>query len=207
MPSWTDKLVQEVLRLILEAYYEPQFSDHSHGFRPGRGCHTALREIYYKWRGTVWFIEGDLAQCFDHLDHELLLSSLSEHIHDTRFIKLMRGLFDAGYMEDWTYHETLSGVPQGGIISPLLSNILLNKLDTFVESVLIPQYTRGAKKKPNPEYQKLERLSQRHRRQGNTERAEELRDQFQRLPSVMANDPDYRRLKYVRYADDFICAT
>jgi len=141
---------------------------------------------------------------FDNLDHELLLSTLSEHIHDTRFIKLLRDLFKAGYMEDWTYNKTLSGVPQGGIVSPILANILLDKLDKFVENVLIPQYTRGAKKKPNPEYQKLERLSQRHRRQGNTERAEELRDQFQRLPSVMANDPDYRRLKYVRYADDFI---
>lgn len=204
MPVWTDKLVQEVLRLILEAYYEPQFSDHSHGFRPGRGCHTALREITYKWGGTVWFIEGDISKCFDNLDHELLLSTLSEHIHDTRFIKLLRDLFDAGYVEDWTYNETLSGVPQGGIVSPILSNILLDKLDKFVEHTLIPQYTRGVKKKPNPEYQKLERLSKRHRRQGNTARAEELRDQFQRLPSVMANDPDYRRLKYVRYADDFI---
>ena len=138
MPVWTDKLVQEVLRLILEAYYEPQFSAHSHGFRPGRGCHTALREIHYKWKGTVWFIEGDISKCFDNLDHELLLNKLKEDIHDTRFIELMRDLFDAGYMEDWTYNETLSGVPQGGIVSPALSNILLDKLDTFVEDTLIP---------------------------------------------------------------------
>src|SRR3954454_12691144 len=94
MPVWTDKLTQEVLRLILEAYYEPQFSDHSHGFRPERGPHTALREIYHKWKGTVWFIEGDISQCFDKLDHELLLSTLSERIHDGRFIKLLRDLFD-----------------------------------------------------------------------------------------------------------------
>src|SRR5215472_11091485 len=127
MPVWSDKLVQEVIRLILEAYYEPQFSEHSHGFRPERGCHTALREIYHQWVGTAWFIEGDISQCFEKLSHELLLGTLSEQIHDGRFVNLMQELFDAGYMEDWTYNQTLSGVPQGGIISPLLANILLDK--------------------------------------------------------------------------------
>src|SRR3989454_1415047 len=204
MPVWTDKLVQEVVRLILEAYYEPQFSDHSHGFRPGRGPHTALREIHYQWKGTTWFIEGDISKCFENLDHELLLNSLQEHIQDTRFLKLMRDLCDAGYLEDWTYNETLSGVPQGGIVSPILSNILLDKLDTFVENVLIPQYTRGVKRKANPEYKKLMGLSDRLRRQGNTEKAEELRNQAQKLPSTATDDPDFRRLNYVRYADDFL---
>src|SRR5215470_1120403 len=113
MPVWSDKLVQEVIRQILEAYFEPQFSNQSHGFRPNRGCHTALREISRKWNGTVWFIEGDIAQCFDKLSHELLLKTLEEKIHDGRFIKLIRDLFDAGYMEDWTLNQTLSGVPQG----------------------------------------------------------------------------------------------
>ncbi len=204
MPVWTDKLVQEVVRLILEAYYEPQFSDHSHGFRPGRGPHTALREIHYQWKGTTWFLEGDLSKCFDNLDHELLLNSLQEHIHDTRFIKLIRDLFDAGDMEDWTYNETLSGVPQGGIVSPILSNILLDKLDKVVENVLIPQYTKGVKRKANPEYKTLMGLSDRLRRQGNTEKAEELRNQAQKLPSTATDDPDFRRLNYVRYADDFL---
>lgn len=204
LPVWTDKLVQEVLRLILEAYYEPQFSNHSHGFRPGRGPHTALREIYRKWTGTIWLIEGDISKCFDNLDHELLLKALSEHIHDTRFIKLIRDLFDAGYMEDWTYNETLSGVPQGGIVSPILSNILLDKLDKFVENVLIPQYTRGVKRKANREYHTLMGLSQRFRQQGNIKEAEEVRSKAQGLPSMMTDDPDYRRLNYVRYADDFL---
>jgi group II intron reverse transcriptase/maturase len=204
MPVWTDKLVQEVLRLILEAYYEPTFSDHSHGFRPGRGPHTALREIYRTWKGTIWLIEGDISKCFDNLDHELLLKALSEHIHDTRFIKLIRELFDAGYMEDWTYNETLSGVPQGGIVSPLLSNILLDKLDKFVENVLIPQYTKGTQRKKNQEYHKLLKRSRRFRRQGNIEEAKRLRNTAQKLPSSMTNDPDYRRLNYVRYADDFL---
>jgi len=204
MPVWSDKLVQEVMRLILEAYYEPQFSDHSHGFRPERGCHTALREIYYNWHGTAWFIEGDISQCFDRLDHELLLSTLSERIHDGRLIHLLRELFDAGYMEDWTLNQTLSGVPQGGIISPVLSNILLDKLDKFVEHELIPQYTRGTIRKPNREYKNLLARSQKHRRTGNVREAENLRRKAQTMPSQVMDDPDYRRLKYVRYADDFL---
>lgn len=204
MPVWSDKLVQEVIRSLLEAYFEPQFSEHSHGFRPERGCHTALREIYHTWRGTTWFIEGDIAQCFDKLSHELLIETLKEHIHDGRFIKLMQELLDAGYMEDWTFNRTLSGVPQGGIVSPLLANILLDKLDKFVENVLIPHYTRGAKRKSNFAYHRLIALSQSQRKRGNIEKAEELRNQAQTMPSTITNDPDYRRLRYVRYADDFL---
>jgi len=204
MPVWSDKLVQEVIRLILEAYYEPQFSDHSHGFRPQRSCTTALREIHYNWPGTTWFIEGDISKCFDKLDHELLLETLSEKIHDGRFINLLRKLFDAGYMEDWTFNETLSGVPQGGIVSPLLANILLDKLDTFVETVLIPKYTKGVKRKKNREYDRLMTNSLRLRERGHVQEAEEMRKKAQKLPSQDMNDPDYRRLRYVRYADDFL---
>jgi group II intron reverse transcriptase/maturase len=204
MPVWSDKLVQEVICSLLEAYFEPQFSDHSHGFRPQRGCHTALREIYHTWRGTTWFIEGDISQCFDKLSHELLIETLKEHIHDGRFIKLMQELLDAGYMEDWTYNQTLSGVPQGGIVSPLLANILLDKLDTFVENVLIPQYTKGVKRKSNLAYHRMIARSQLQRKRGNIKKAEELRKQAQTMPSTITNDPDYRRLRYVRYADDFL---
>ena len=152
MPSWSDKLVGEVVRLLLEAYYEPQFSDSSHGFRRGRGCHTALREIDDTWTGTTWFIEGDISDCFGSLDHEILLRILAEKIHDHRFLRLIRNMLKAGYLEDWEYHETLSGCPQGGVVSPILSNIYLHKLDEFVEQELIPQYTRGACREANPEY-------------------------------------------------------
>ena len=117
LPTWSDKLLQEVIRSLLEAYYEPQFSDHSHGFRPGRGCHTALLEINRDWRGTTWFIEGDIKGCFDRVDHAILLSILAEKIHDDRFLRLIGGLLQAGYLEEWRYHATLSGVPQGGIVS------------------------------------------------------------------------------------------
>src|SRR5438876_1055254 len=137
MPVWTDKLVQEVVRLILEAYYEPQFSDHSHGFRPGRGCHTALSDIYHKWHGTTWFIEGDVTACFDSLDHTVMMTTLAENIHDNRFLRLIENLLKAGYLEDWRHNKTLSGTPQGGVISPLLSNIYLNKLDRYVEQELL----------------------------------------------------------------------
>jgi len=204
MPVWSDKLVQEVIRSLLEAYFEPQFSNHSHGFRPDRGCHTVLREIYHGWIGITWFIEGDISQCFDKLSHELLIETLKEHIHDGRFIRLMQELLDAGYMEDWTYNQTLSGVPQGGIVSPILSNILLDKLDKFVENVLIPQYTKGAKRRRNQEYHNLLNRSHRYRKQGNIKKAEVLRKQAQTMPAMMTDDPNFRRLKYVRYADDFL---
>ena len=204
MPVWSDKLVQEVIRMILENYFEPQFSDRSHGFRPGRGCHTALRELYHHWPGTVWFIEGDISACFDNLDHELLLQTLGEHIHDGRFIKLLRELLDAGYLEEWKFNRTLSGVPQGGVVSPTLSNILLDKLDKYVETVLIPKYTKGEKRKANREYLKLLSSARRQREKGNANRAEQLKKQAQQVPSQDPDDPNYRRLNYVRYADDFL---
>ena len=141
LPSWSDKLVGEVVRLLLEAYYEPRFSDRSHGFRKGRGCHTALREIHNTWTGTTWFIEGDISDCFGSLDHEILLRILAEKIHDQRFLRLIGSMLKAGFLEDWQYHDTLSGCPQGGVVSPILSNIYLSKLDDFVELELIPQHT------------------------------------------------------------------
>jgi len=138
MPTWSDKLLQEVIRQILEAYYESQFSEHSHGFRPERGCHTALQEIQHKWPGTIWFIEGDISKCFDTLDHKVLIETIKEKIQDGRFNHLIEELLAAGYMENWKLNKTLSGCPQGGIISPILSNIYLDKLDKFVENTLIP---------------------------------------------------------------------
>src|SRR5260370_22238239 len=203
LPVWSDKLLAEVIRLILDAYYDVQFSDHSHGFREGRGCHTALQEIYHTWGSATWIIEGDISDCFGSLSHELILSALSEKIHDGRFLHLMKKLLDAGYVEDWKFHRTLSGVPQGSIVSPILSNILLDKLDTFVETVLIPQYSRGEKRKLNEEYVKLHKQMHKLLRNGQKEAALKLRKHLQKLPSIDPHDPNYRRLKYVRYADDF----
>jgi retron-type reverse transcriptase len=197
-------LLGEVIRLILSAYFEPTFSDHSHGFREGRGCHTALREIYYGWSGTTWFVEGDISGCFNNLAHELILAALSEHIHDGRFIHLIRQLLKAGYLENWKFNRTLSGVPQGSVVSPILSNILLDRLDKFVETVLIPKYTKGVARKRNPDYQHLMGKAERHHRKGEKAQASMYRKQAQKLPSVDTHDPDFRRLRYCRYADDWL---
>lgn len=204
LPTWSDKLVQEVIRLILEAYYEPQFSDLSHGFRPGRGCHTALREIYYRWRGTSWFIEGDISQCFDRIDHQILLNILAENIHDGRFIALVDGLLNAGYLEDWQFNKTLSGVPQGGIVSPILSNIYLDRLDKWIENTLIPMHCRGDKRQENPAYKSLQRRAWELEHRGQYREAKLLRQQMRNLPSKLPDDPTFRRLRYIRYADDFL---
>jgi group II intron reverse transcriptase/maturase len=204
LPTWSDKLLQEVLRLILDAYYDPQFSDHSHGFRRNHGCHTALREVYYRWPGTAWFIEADIAQFFDRLDHPVLLGILAERLHDGRFLRLIAGLLKAGYLENWRFHTTLSGVPQGGVVSPVLANLYLDRLDRFVETTLLPAYNRGGRRRPHPTYERLIHRATYLRRTGRRPEARAVRNQSQRLPSVDPVDPDYRRLRYVRYADDVL---
>jgi group II intron reverse transcriptase/maturase len=206
LPVWSDKLLAEVVRMILSAYFDVQFSEHSHGFREGRGCHTAFQEIYHTWDGVTWMIEGDISDCFGSLNHDLLVSLLSEKIQDGRFLKLIRNLLDAGYLEEWRFNQTLSGVPQGSIVSPILSNILLDKLDKYVETTLIPQYTRGGKRKLNQGYVKLHRQMHKLFKKGQKEAALKIRKQLQKLPSIDPHDPDYRRLKYIRYADDFALA-
>ena len=203
LPVWSDKLLAEVIRMILSAYYDCQFSDHSHGFREGRGCHTALQEIYHTWKGCVWIIEGDISDCFGSLSHELLIARLKEDIQDGRFLHLISQLLDAGYLEDWEFNRTLSGVPQGSVLSPLLSNILLDKLDRFVETALIPRYTRGKRRKHNREHARLMKQANRLRKRGQKEAAHQLQKSMRQLPSIATHDPTYRRLRYVRYADDF----
>nr|WP_237288051.1 reverse transcriptase/maturase family protein [Streptomyces autolyticus] len=204
LPPWSDKLVAEVVRLLLEAYYDVQFSDRSHGFRPRRGCHTALSEVVEVWKGTHWFIEGDISDCFGSLDHEVMLSILAEKIHDGRFLRLISHMLKAGYLEDWRWNATLSGAPQGGVASPILSNIYLDRLDQFIEQSLLPEYNHGRRRRPNREYQVVEYAIQRAKRHGDRDAVRELRLRRRTLPSQDPNDPDYRRLRYVRYADDWL---
>ncbi len=204
IPTWKDKLVQEVIRLILEAYYEPQFSNSSHGFRPKRGCHTALRIIDRTWQGTKWFIEGDIRGCFDKIDQKIFMSILREKIQDNRFLRLIENLLKAGYCSQWKYHSTLSGTPQGAIVSPIFANIYLDQLDKFIEQTLTPEYKRGKCRAENPEYSKLVKLAWYYRKNGQFERARQLEIKYQKMPSKNVRDPQYRRLNYVRYADDFL---
>ncbi len=208
IPTGDDKLLQTAMKILLEAFYEPQFSEHSHGFRSGRGCHTALRHIDQKHRGTAWFIEGDIKGCFDNIDHEILLEIMGEKIKDGRMLKLISNLLKAGYLEDWKNYKTLSGTPQGGIISPLLTNIYLDKFDQWVEKSLMPQYNRSQRarvgKRNNPEYMRLYRRAKKASNQGDKKLAKAHRRQARKLPSVMVDDEGYRKLAYVRYADDFL---
>jgi group II intron reverse transcriptase/maturase len=208
IPCWTDKLIQRVVMMVLESYYEPQFSDHSHGFRPKRGCHTALEEIAMKWKGTKWFIEGDIKGCFDNINHEYLLKILHKKILDERLIKLIRMWLKAGYIESWKYHTTFSGTPQGGVISPLLANIYLTELDYKLEQ-LSNKWHIGDTRGVNSEYSSLLRKINRAKRKGEIQEAKEARKELNIAKSkglIWSNpqDDNYRRLKFVRYADDFI---
>jgi group II intron reverse transcriptase/maturase len=204
LPTWSDKLLQEVIRSILEAYYELQFSPSSHGFRPKRGCHTALREVMQKGRGTKWFIEGDISACFDKIDHTILLDIIREKFQDNRFVNLISMLLKAGYLEDWKFNTTLSGSAQGSVTGPIFSNLVLDCLDKYVEQTLIPAYTRGKRRKKNLHYDKLIVQASKARKTGDWKEANVLSQQAQCLPSTDPNDPNYRRLWYVRYADDFL---
>lgn len=203
LPTWSDKLLQDVVRSLLEAYYEPQFRTSSHGFRPGLGCHTALARVR-QWKAVSWFIEGDISKCFDRIDHSTLLKTLGEKIHDNRFLRLIASLLQAGYLENWHFNATLSGSPQGGVISPILSNIYLDRLDTYVEDELIPQYTRGAMRGRNPAYRHHEYLVRVAKQDRDWAKWKRLRHEMQQLPSYATHDPEFRRLYYVRYADDFL---
>ncbi len=203
MPGFNDKLLEEVIRMVLEAYYEPQFRKSSYGFRPQRGCQTA-REAIAKWKGTRWFIEGDIKGCFDHLNHGIILKILRKRIKDETFLRLIREMLEAGYMENWVYHKTYSGTPQGGIVSPLIANIVLNEFDKVIEDEFIPEYTKGTERRFNKEYVGLASRARRARKGGNWAEAKRLRKIYTKLPSRDPNDPEFRRLWYVRYADDFL---
>jgi group II intron reverse transcriptase/maturase len=212
VPSPRDKIVQECVRLILEAIYEPTFHENSHGFRPGRSCHTALKDMLHNWVGMKWAIEADITECFEHVDHHQLLDILREKIRDDRFINLIRKFLTAGYLDNWVYHRTYSGTPQGSVISPILTNIYLSKLDWELDR-LCQKYTTGKHRKPNSKYQTL--MSQRNRLlklgEANPELRKSLQLQLKALnkqiletPTYNYNHPSYIRVKFLRYADDVI---
>jgi group II intron reverse transcriptase/maturase len=204
LPTWTDKLVQEVIRSILEPYFEVKFRDSSHGFRPERGCHTALADCKKKFKGANWFIEGDIKGYFDNIDHDVLLNILRESIDDERFIRLIEGMLKAGYLEAWTKHETFSGTPQGGVISPLFANIYLHKFDEFVANVLQPKFTRGKARRTSPAYNRHTKAMLKAKENGDDELWQQLKLEQRSIPVAKHDDDRFRRLTYVRYADDFL---
>ena len=204
VPNWSEKLVQDVMRMVLEAYYEPIFQDESHGFRPNRSCHTALNQIKHVWTGVNWFVEGDIKGCFDNIDHNHLLEIIGKRIRDFRFAKLLRTMLKAGYLENWMLKPTLSGTPQGGVISPILANIFMHELDEYVTEQLKPTFDRGERRERNPEYQKLCNAIGKARRQGNYQKVDALKKLRSQVSSSDPMDSGYRRLLYIRYADDFL---
>ena len=214
IPAFEDKLVQEVVRMILEAIYEGHFETTSHGFRPKRSCHTALLHIQKTFSGAKWFIEGDIKGFFDNIDHDVLVGILRERISDDRFIRLIRKFLKAGYVEDWTFHNTYSGMPQGGIVSPILANIYLDKLDKYVK-VYIRHFDMGTKRRPGKEsndlanerkrtVRKLKKVKDGTEKAALVARLKAIEQERAAFPSGDEMDGSYRRLKYIRYADDFI---
>lgn len=214
IPSFNDKLVQEIIRMVLTAIYENSFEHTSHGFRPKRSCHTALKQIQNTFNGAKWFIEGDIKGFFDNINHDVLLKILQERINDERFIRLIRKFLNAGYIEDWTFHRTYSGTPQGGIISPILANIYLDKLDKYMRDYIY-KFDRGDKRTPHPEriifewkrvllVKKLKIAEDEAQRRLLIEKIRAIEKERILIPSGDEMDTSYKRLKYVRYADDFL---
>lgn len=214
IPAFEDKLVQEVVRMILEAIYEGHFETTSHGFRPKRSCHTALLHIQKTFSGAKWFIEGDIKGFFDNIDHDVLVGILRERISDDRFIRLIRKFLKAGYVEDWTFHNTYSGTPQGGIVSPILANIYLDKLDKYVKEY-IRHFDKGTKRRPGKEsndlanernrtVRKLKKVKDGTEKAALVARLKAIEQERAAFPNGDEMDGSYRRLKYIRYADDFI---
>ncbi|WP_291528637.1 reverse transcriptase/maturase family protein [Bacteroides sp. UBA939] len=214
VPTFDDKLLQEVVRMVLEAIYEGSFKDTSHGFRPKRSCHTALAQIQKSFCGTKWFIEGDIKGFFDNINHNILIQILEERIVDQRFIRLIRKFLNAGYIEDWKFHKTYSGTPQGGIVSPILANIYLDKLDKYMKEYT-QNFDKGKNRKRSEESrsighkirwarEKLRMVTDETEREKWTLRLKALQKESVLIPSGDEMDSNYRRLKYVRYADDFL---
>lgn len=220
IPSFDDKLVQEIVRMMLESIYEPTFSNRSHGFRPNRSCHTALMQLQDKFSGVKWFIEGDIKGFFDNISHAVLVSILRKRIHDEYFLGLIWKFLKAGYVEDWTFHRTYSGTPQGSIISPILSNIYLNEFDKFMERYTDEMRAEKRCAKFTPYWQLHEKIRWLKKGKckpeawsamdGDSKKQylktiRTMTAQRYKMPALDPMDTAYKRLQYVRYADDWIC--
>ena len=214
IPSFDDKLLQECVRLLLEAVYEGSFAKNSHGFRPNHSCHTALSQVQVCFTGVKWFVEGDIKGFFDNINHEVMIGILAERIKDEKFLRLIRKFLKAGYLEGWHYRNTYSGTPQGGIISPILANIYLDKLDRYMEE-LKKRFDKGTERAVYPETYELEKkrgviakklrnTNSEEERRLLTEKIHEIDREKLTMPYSDPFDTSFKRLQYVRYADDFL---
>ena len=216
IPSGDDKLVQEVIRMILESIYEPTFAETSHGFRPKRSCHTALDRIKRKYTGAKWFVEGDIQACFDSFSHQIMIKILRKRIADEAFIQLIWKMLKAGYMEQWQYYRTYSGTPQGSGISPILANIYMNELDCYI-SEYKERFSRNVRTL-NPVYQSLMNRNHQYKKRNreiwdslsNEERKQRakalrrMKSEVRSVPTRPLREQSYKSIQYVRYADDFL---
>jgi group II intron reverse transcriptase/maturase len=195
IPSINDRLVQEVLRTTLEPIFEPSFDPQSFGFRPQRDCHTALKWVNTNMKDSIWFIEGDIQNYFPTIDHQILMELLGRRIQDRLVLGLLRdGLKAKVFQKDKPTRISTLGTPQGGILSPMLSNIYLHELDKFMAQLSLEYRgtVQPSARRKNLEYQKLMRAG----------RKKDVRNL-----KIPRNDPfqtGYRSCKYIRYADDFI---
>jgi len=214
IPAIDDKLVQEVVRMLLEAVYEDSFEDTSHGFRPKRSCHTALEQVQRRYNRCIWFVEGDIKGFFDNIDHEVMVGILQKRIQDDRFIRLIRKFLNAGYMQDMELHRSYSGTPQGGIISPILANIYLDQFDKYMKFYK-QGFDKGARREERKEYQQIawkkrrivekqEKAADREEMRILTEQWDALDEKHKRMQCKDPMDENFRRIQYTRYADDFI---
>ena len=215
IPSFEDKLVQEVIRMILEALYEHTFLDCSHGFRPNRSCHTALMYVKQKFKGTKWWIKINIKECFDSINRQRLIQILAERIKEQKFLNLINKFLKAEYIEDWKYHKTYSGTPQGNIISPILANIYLNELDKFIMNIK-DKFDKGIKRQDDKTYYKLSRkvcnIAKAIKEDKNVDinkvKLKQLikdKKEYSKKYGTLDNfDPNFRRIQYVRYADDIL---
>lgn len=215
IPTIEDRIVQQALRMLLEPIFEADFHDCSHGFRKYRSTHTALHEVAVAYPRTTWIVEGDIVGCFDNIPHEKLVQAVSRRVADEKILGLIRRFLKAGYMEDWVYHRTYSGTPQGGIVSPLLCNIFLHELDDMMVKELDANRRQTSKEvyaRESHEYQRIVRELRKCRvllRKASRSQRPELLAEVNRLEKRQRQTPCFdkrhpAKFGYVRYADDFV---
>jgi group II intron reverse transcriptase/maturase len=217
IPTLEDRIVQQAVRMLMEPIFEADFYACSHGFRRNRSTHTALRDVARIFQRTTWTIEGDIVGCFDNIPHGRLMKAVETRIADEKVLGLIRAFLAAGYVEQWQYHRTYSGTPQGGVLSPLLCNIFLHQLDEYLMKELQANETqtkRESNARRNPKYRKIAQKITRHRhrlkqaqgaaREGLIRELTELERQQRATPCYARDKRHPSKIGYVRYADDFV---